>query len=485
MKDRVLIQSTKWSAVSEILAKLASPLVNIVLARLLAPEVFGLVAAFSLVTTFAEVFTDAGFQKYLIQHEFKDDKEYEECSCVAFWSNMLISCLFWLIIFIFRNSIARIVGCEGRGTEIIVLSLQIPIFGISSIQLSIYRREFRFKELVPVRLVTSLVPLFVTVPLALVLRNCWALIIGILAKESVNAFLLTYRSNWKPRWYYSFSKFKLMLSDCAWLFADSVMIWCTVYSGTLIVSNLLSPHYLGIYRTGETTITQYLQIIFSVVNPVVFSALSRCQNDIVEANRVFVSYLKYVSYLVLPLGAGIFVYRKFVTAVLLGAQWKESSTIIACVGVTYPVRLLTGQLNSNYFRSMGKPNVAMVVQTIYTVLLVGIYLFAVKQEFNTFCIIAGCAGWVYMLVSNIALITVFKFPYQKMLQGWLPAIIGSIVMGIISRILLVWFGGSNLLTVISCVLSAVVYFAVLLIIPQSKADARMILKKLKAKKQTV
>lgn len=485
MENSIVLQSTKWSAVSEILTKLASPLVNIILARLLAPEIFGLVAAFTLVTTFAEVFTDAGFQKYLIQHEFKTAKDYEECVCVAFWSNLLISFLFWALIVAFRNTVAHIVGCEGYEIEIVVLSMQIPIFGISSVQLSLYRREFRFKELVPIRLATSFVPIIVTVPAALLFRNCWALIVGNLAKESVNAFLLTYKSSWKPRLYFSFDRLKSMFSDCAWLFADALMIWCTSYSGTLIVSNLLDARYLGLFRTGQTTITQYLQIVFAVTNPVIFSSLSRCQNNIEEANRVFISYLKYVSYFVLPIGMGIFIYRDFVTAVLLGPQWKESATIIACVGFTYPISLLTGQFNSNYFRSMGKPNIAMIVQSIYTVLLVGIYLFAVKQEFNTFCIIAGCAGWVYMLVSNIALITVFKFPYQKMLQGWLPAIIGSIVMGIISRILLVWFGGSNLLTVISCVLSAVVYFAVLLIIPQSKADARMILKKLKAKKQTV
>ena len=67
--NRKIGQATKWSSITEILSKLISPIVNIVLARLLAPEAFGIVATITMVISFAEVFTDAGFQKYIIQHE--------------------------------------------------------------------------------------------------------------------------------------------------------------------------------------------------------------------------------------------------------------------------------------------------------------------------------------------------------------------------------------------------------------------------------
>ena len=66
--------ATKWSAVTEILSKLVSPLTNMVLARLLTPEAFGIVATLTMVISFAEIFTDAGFQKYIIQHKFDNEK---------------------------------------------------------------------------------------------------------------------------------------------------------------------------------------------------------------------------------------------------------------------------------------------------------------------------------------------------------------------------------------------------------------------------
>ena len=69
------INATKWSTISEVIAKLAAPISSMALARLLAPEAFGVVATLNMVIAFAEIFTDAGFQRYLIQHEFVDEDD--------------------------------------------------------------------------------------------------------------------------------------------------------------------------------------------------------------------------------------------------------------------------------------------------------------------------------------------------------------------------------------------------------------------------
>ena len=74
LKQKALY-ATRWSAITEIVAKLVVPISNMVLARLLTPEAFGVVATLTMVISFAELFTDAGFQKYLIQHEFRDDTD--------------------------------------------------------------------------------------------------------------------------------------------------------------------------------------------------------------------------------------------------------------------------------------------------------------------------------------------------------------------------------------------------------------------------
>ena len=179
-----------------------------VLARLLTPEAFGVVATLTMIITLAELITDAGFQKYLIQHEFRDDIDRDESTNVAFWSNFSMSIIIWGIIFLFADPLATLVGNPGLGHVLIIACISIPIAAISSIQMALYRRDLDFKTLFKVKLVSLLMPLIVTIPLAFWLRSYWALIFGTIAQHSVNAIILTYFSPWKPRFYFSFSKLK-------------------------------------------------------------------------------------------------------------------------------------------------------------------------------------------------------------------------------------------------------------------------------------
>lgn len=80
--------ATRWSSITEIVSRLVLPLVNMVLARLLTPDAFGVVATITMIISFAEIFADAGFQKYIIQHKFSDQQELDQCTDVAFWTNL-------------------------------------------------------------------------------------------------------------------------------------------------------------------------------------------------------------------------------------------------------------------------------------------------------------------------------------------------------------------------------------------------------------
>lgn len=146
IKERV-ISATKWSSFTEILAKLVSPVTNMILARILAPEAFGVVATVTMIVSFADMFADSGFQKYLVQHEFKDEGEKYKNANVAFWTNFGISVLLWIIIIIFREELATLVGNPGLGKVIAISCFQLPLTSFSSIQMALFRRDFDFKTL--------------------------------------------------------------------------------------------------------------------------------------------------------------------------------------------------------------------------------------------------------------------------------------------------------------------------------------------------
>ena len=479
--SKTIVQSTKWSAVSEVLAKIASPLANIILARLLAPEVFGLVASFTVVTTFAEVFTDAGFQKFIVQHNFESKEKLYDYTTVAFWTNMMFSIAIWFAIFLFREPISVFIGSPGYGTEVATLSLLIPVHALSSIQNALYRREFRFKQLVPIRFVSSIMPLVVTIPCAIVFKNVWAIIVGNLAKELVAAVLLTCNSSWKPKLFYKLSYLKNMLSDCLWLLGDSLMIWVTSYASVFIINRYLDSYYTGIFRTGVNTIQPYLNLIFIITSPVLFSALSRLQNNKEECDKVFLDYQKFASYIVVPMGVFVFIYRDLVTAILLGSDWKEASLLVGCSGLALPFVILIGQYNSVYFRAMGKAKIAMTVQGIYAVVMIILLLFAMQYSFEFLSVVGGLYPLTYSIISLIGLKISFKFKISKVVCVLIPSIISSVVAGVLSYAIMNFFSDAIWWQIICAAIACLVYLIVLMCIPQSrKAIVNMdVLKKIR------
>ena len=79
--DTKIVAAAKWSVITEVLAKLITPLTNIILAHMLAPTAFGILATIMMVISFAEMLADAGFQKFLVQHEFEVTKKARGHRC--------------------------------------------------------------------------------------------------------------------------------------------------------------------------------------------------------------------------------------------------------------------------------------------------------------------------------------------------------------------------------------------------------------------
>ena len=306
-------KAAKWSAYAEVIGKLVGPITTMVLARVLTPDAFGVVTTLTMIIAFAEIFTDAGFQRYIIQHEFKSDEDKDKSINVAFWSNLTMSLLLWGMIAVFAEPLAALVGSPGLGIVLIVACASIPLEAFSSIQMAVFKRSLDFKSLFYRRLAATMIPLFVTIPLALWLRSYWALVFGTIAVNLANAIILTFQSPWKPRFFFSRIRLKEMLSFSIWSVFDAVLVWCTSYVEILFIANMLNSYYLGIYKTSMTTVGQFTSIVAAAVLPVIMPALARTQHDFVAMRKMILNMQKYLSILLLPIGVGIFLFSGLIT----------------------------------------------------------------------------------------------------------------------------------------------------------------------------
>ena len=471
-----IVKATKWSSITEVVAKLITPITSIVLARLLTPEAFGVVATLTMVITFAEIFTDAGFQKYLIQHEFDDDIDKDQSTNVAFWSNLIMSLFIWLVIGVFADPLAAMVGNPGLGHVLTIACVSIPLAAFSSIQMALYKRDLDFKTLFKVRIVGICIPLLVTIPLAFYLRSYWALVIGTIATNCANAVLLTVYSKWKPKFYYSFAKLKEMFSFSAWSVIEAVSIWLTGYVDVFIIGVYLNEYYLGLYKTSMTIVGQIMGLITAATTPILFSSLSRLQDDENAFQTLFFKFQKLVGLLVIPLGVGIYCYSDLVTKILLGDQWLEASSFIGLWGLTSAITIVLSHYSSEVYRAKGRPKLSVLAQVLHLIVLWPAVLIAVRYGFETLAVTRALVRLELILVNLIIMYGVVQVSPWMMFKNVFHSVIASLIMAGVAM-LLKDLSVSVIWQFVTILISALVYLVAILMIPANRAILKLLIKR--------
>jgi len=425
-------QATKWSSITEIVVKLIAPFTNAVLARLLVPEAFGVVATLTMVVSFAEIFTDAGFQKYIVQHQFEDDADLEISTNVAFSTNLTFSIVLWAVIACFATPITNVVGSVVCEKAVVAMCAQIPLLAFSSIQMARYRRDFDFKSLFVTRMATALVPLVITVPLAFVYRSYWALVVGTLARDFLNAVILTVKSRWKPRICFKLAKLREMLSFSCWTVVENITIWLTNYVGTFIVGTALSTVYLGLYKTTITTVNAYMNLITAATTPVLFSALSRCQDNEKAFSEVFFRFQRMVALVVFPLGFGMYVYRDLATSLLLGSQWMETADFLGLWSLTSSLSIIFCNYSSEVFRSKGKPKLSVLAQILHLAALIPVLLLLVDRGYEVLTVGRSLIRLEMIVVCMLIMRIAIGIRFAQMLMNVWPSLFSSVVMAAVA-----------------------------------------------------
>lgn len=462
-----VVTATKWATIGEVASKLVTPITSMVLARLLTPEAFGVVTTLAMIISFAEIFTDAGFQRYLIHHEFKDEADKDKSTNVAFWSNLTMSFVLWGIIAIFCEPLATLVGNPGLGHVLVVACVSIPLAAFSSIQMALFKREFDFKTLFWRRLAIIIVPLCVTIPLAFWLRSYWALVIGTIVTNLVNALLLTINSNWKPRRYYSFARLKDMFSYCSWSIVDSVLIWATAYIDIFFISRALDAYYLGLYKTSITTVGHFTSLITASILPIIMPAMSRLQGNLPEMRKTLLKLQKYTSILLLPIGIGIFVFSDFITAVMLGDQWKEAAPFIGLWALMEVITVIFSRFCSNVYPAIGKPKISVASQLLHLAALIPAVIISGHYGFRTLYITRSLIRLEGVAVNLIFLYVLIKQSPWKMFVNILPEALSCVVMAGVGWGLLC-ISDSVVISFVWILICVVVYFVTLYIFPKDR-----------------
>ena len=469
LSEKTIIKATKWSFLGEIIAKLAAPVSSMILARILAPSVYGVIASVNMVLSFCELFADAGFNKYIVQHKTKDDDEIHKIINIAFWTNFVLTMLIWLVISIFSKPIAALVGCPGKHLAVIVACVNLPLHGFFSIQSAKLKRDMDFKAIFFLRIVTLLVPFVVTIPVAILTRNYWALIIGTISSNVVQVLSMAIKLKWKPTLYFSFSKLKEMFSFSMWSMLESFFVWLINWGDVFIVTQLLSNEDLGIYKTSMNMVGQITGVISASVVPVLLSSLSKLQDDNQGFKKLFYKFSATSGLILIPMGVGMFVYKDLMCHLALGDAWSKGATLMGIWGLINSIAILFNSFNGDVLIAKGKPKISVIIQVLQILVILPAVYISAKISFECLSYCRALIRIVGMLIYCVVVYRLFGISCLKTLQKLFPAIIATTVMAAFG-VLCINLNLNMICELISILICIVIYFGVLLLFPSVRKE---------------
>lgn len=459
--------AAKWSFVTEIAYKIVSPIVNMILARLLTPEDFGIVATVVMITSFADIFSNAGFSKYLVQQQYKLEKEQADAANVAFATNMAISIAFWLIIIVFRDSLSILVGNPGYGHVIAVGGCILPLTALSSVQIAVFQRNMEYRKLFYGKLIGILMPLLITVPLAFFTHSFWAMIIGNICVNLANAAVLTINSSWRPNTYFNLNLLKKMFGFGSWAFLEQLLGWFNLNIGLFIVSNILSQYYLGLYKTSMAIVNQLMAVFTTTLSAIVITTLSKYARDREGFLEQYYHFQRMLSIIIIPIGIGFLVYRRTITLILLGSNWLDVADFVGMWGFATAIEYAFASFSVECFTAIGKPRYGAMMQLLFCILSVPVLYFCALKGFVILCIARAGFRIVTTIIEMIIMRMAVNYSFLEAVKNLGSILMASVVMGVFG-ITMHYFFSETIIDVVCIIGCMIIYTFIVTRFPKNK-----------------
>ena len=312
-----IISSLIWKFLERIGIQGTQFVVSIVLARLLAPENFGLIAIVTIIISIANVFIQSGLGTALIQKKDADDLDFSS----VFYASLSLATIIYTGIFFTTPLIAQFYNNDELIPIIRVLTLTLFIGVFSSIQYAYVARNMMFKKLF-FRSMGSIIPSsIVGISLAFAGFGVWALVAQQLFSASLSVIILWFTVPWRPRLSFSFQRLGKLFSFGWKLLLSSILD--TIYSQIqgIVIGKMFSPTNLAFYDRGSHFPYIIVNNINNSIQAVMLPSLAAYQDDRPQVKKMMRRAIVTSSFLIIPMMAGLAAIAEPLVLVLLGEKW--------------------------------------------------------------------------------------------------------------------------------------------------------------------
>ena len=400
-------------------------IVQIVLARLLAPDVYGLIALVTVFTSILNVFVDNSFGNALIQKKDADDIDFS----TVFYFNIVFCFGLYLVMFFLAPFIAHFYNNSSLTAVTRVLSLTILIGGIKNVQQAYVSKTMQFKKFFFATLTGTIGAAVIGIVLAYNGFGVWAIVAQQIFNTAIDTIFLWFSVRWRPKKVFSWSRLK-GLFNFGWKLLASALIE-TIYTEIrqLIIGKIYSSADLAQYNRGRQFPSFVVTNINSSIDSVLLPAMSNEQDDRERVKSMTRRSIKISTFIMAPLMMGLAFCGESIVGLVLTDKWLPSVFFMQVFCVTfmfYPIHTA----NLNAIKAMGRSDLFLrleIEKKIVGIIALLATMFISVKAMAISLLVTSIFSQIINSAPNNKLL---RYGYNEQLKDILPAILLAIIMGI-------------------------------------------------------
>ncbi|MDO5509783.1 MAG: lipopolysaccharide biosynthesis protein [Weeksellaceae bacterium] len=413
-----------WTFSQQIGYQLISFTVGIILARILAPADFGLIAMFTVVMAVATALTDGGMTASLIRSKDLDELDFS----TVFWFNIGTAIVLYILIYLTSPLIASFFDEAVLTNVIRVYSIILLINSFGAVQNAQMTRDMNFRSLFKVQVPSLMIAGIAAVIMALNEFGVWTLVFYPIIQSVCYVIQIWLYSKWRPSFSFSKNKFRYHFNFGYKLTLSGLLdkIFANIY--TVIIGKFFSPADLGFYNRADTLKQLPVSNLSTALNKVTYPLFAKISHEQEKLKTVYKKLMKVVVFILAPILCLMASTAEPLIRFLLTEKWMPAIPyfqILAIAGILYPIHAY----NLNILKVKGRSDLILKLEFIKKVLV--IVILALSIPFGVIGIVWGQVIFSILAFFINTYYTDKILDYNFIEQGidLLPSIILSLMIG--------------------------------------------------------
>lgn len=413
-----------WKLMEKMGSQIINFVITIILARILGPSEYGIVALLSIFITFATVIVQDGFNVTLIRKKNIDNDEYKS----SLYFSLFIALILYFILFAISPIVSDFYKINNLGLMLRVLSIVLFPAAVNSIQIAFFTKKFMFKQMFICNFIATIAAGIISVLSVIGGLGAWAIVLNQLLYQILLCTFLWFFCKWRPTGKFSYIKLKKLIGFGSKMLFTSLLINLFLNIRSLLIGKYYSSEDLGYFNRGKSFSSTMMEGINGSIQAVLLPTYANIQDNIFKLKSSVRNSINLSCYIIFPALIGLACIADPLIRVLLGNEWLPAVPFVQLFALAYmfqPTQIATMQA----LKAIEKGNVILFVEIIRKSFELTLLLLVLFKGPVYIALTGVIAGAVAILVTFIPNKKYLHYSFIEQFSDFLKPLFNSLIMG--------------------------------------------------------